>query len=117
MTGQGPQQGPPHSSPSNLGWPMATMVLGLLAAVTIIAVSGADVNGLIDVLKLILSAFAAAGGVGAWVNSTRAARNTNGDLEKRMEKSVHRGLASAIDAARRDRKGKAPAHAQRPSDA
>jgi hypothetical protein len=102
-------QRPQHSAPSNLGWPLVTMVLGLLAAVTVISVTGADVKGLTDVLGLILSASGAAGGIGAWVNSTRAARQTNGALDRRMDDSVRRGLAKALDDAQRGRK-KAPAH-------
>lgn len=104
----------PHGAPSNLGWPLVTMVLGLLAAVTVISVTGADVKGLTDVLGFILSAGGAAGGIGAWVNSTRAARQTNGALDKRMDDSVQRGLAKALDDAQRSRKKAPPTHAQRP---
>lgn len=105
-----PTPDPRNSSPSNLGWPLVTMVLGLLAAVTIISVSGAPIKDLTDVLSLILSASGAAGGIGAWVNSTRAARQTNGALDHRMAASVQTGLAKALDDAQRSRK-KAAAHA------
>lgn len=104
-----------HSAPSNLGWPLVTMVLGLLAAVTIISVSGAPIKDLTDVLSLVLSASGAAGGIGAWVNSTRAARQTNGALDKRMAASVETGLAAALDGAQRTHKKAAGAHAAAPA--
>lgn len=103
----------PQTSPSNLGWPLVILVLGLLAAVTVISVTGNDTKGLTDVLGLILSASGAAGGIGAWVNSTRAARQTNGALDQRMADSVQLGLAKALDDAQRSRK-KSPAHAPKP---
>lgn len=93
-----------HSSPSNLGWPLVILVLGLLAAVTVISVTGSDIKDLTEVLSLVLSAGGAAGGIGAWVNSTRAARQTNGALDQRMEGAVRRGVVKAVAEARRAKK-------------
>lgn len=105
-----------HSAPSNLGWPLVTMVLGLLAAVTIISVSGSPIKDLTDVLSLVLSASGAAGGIGAWVNSTRAARQTNGALDQRMNDAVRTGVALAVAEARRGQKKPPPAaHAKPPA--
>lgn len=103
-----------HTAPSNLGWPLVTLVLGLLAAVTVISVTGSDIKDLTEVLSLVLSAGGAAGGIGAWVNSTRAARQTNGALDKRMTESVRRGVGAAIVEARRPKKP-TPAHAGKPT--
>lgn len=100
-----------HAATSNLGWPLVTMVLGLLTAITVISVLGADTKGLTDVLNVILSASGAAGGIGAWVNSTRAARQTNGALDRRMDESVRRGVTAAVADARRNSK----AHAKPPA--
>lgn len=102
-----------HNAPSNLGWPLVILVLGLLAAVTVISVTGSDIKDLTEVLSLVLSAGGAAGGIGAWVNSTRAARQTNGALDQRMDDAVRRGVVKAVAEARRAKK-QPPAHVKPP---
>ena len=94
----------PASQTSGLGWPLASLGGVLIAAITAITVTGHDASDLINVLSILLSSAGAAGGIGAWVNSTKAARQTNGVLDGRMDAAVQRGIAAYVaeqDSARR----------------
>jgi hypothetical protein len=87
------------SQSAALGWPIATLGLGLLASITVITVMGGDVDALNNVLGKLLAAVGAAGGLGAWVNSTRAAKQTNGVMDERIAAGVERGILLALERA------------------
>ena len=98
MTGQ---HEPSHrgAQSSGLGWPLTVLGIALLAAVVAITVTGNDVAGLNDTLTLVLSGVGAAGGVGAWVRSTQAARQTNGVMDERIADGVQEGITRALEQA------------------
>jgi len=87
------------SQSAALGWPITVLGLGLLAAITVITVTGGDVDALNNTLGKLLAAIGAAGGLGAWVNSTRAAKQTNGVMDERIAAGVERGILLALERA------------------
>lgn len=82
-----------------IDWPVTVLGLGVLAAVVTIVVTGHNVDDLVRGLVALFSATGALAGIGAYVRSTQAAKQTNGDLEDRMHQAVAKGITTALQQA------------------
>lgn len=81
---------------SGLQWPVVVLGLGLLAAIVLIIITGHNVDDFVRGIGALFSATGALAGIGAWVKSTQAAKQTNGVLDQRIEDGVHRGITRAL---------------------
>jgi len=79
-----------------LDWPVVVLGLGVLAALVLIIVTGHNVDDLVRALGALFSATGAIAGIGAYVKSSKAVRQTNGDLDARMKDAVHTGITTAL---------------------
>lgn len=77
---------------------LTIIVLGMISSLTVLSALGADTteirtmfNTLANVAQLVLTGLAATGGAYAAVNARKAADQTNGTLDARMQKAVERG--------------------------
>jgi hypothetical protein len=99
MTNDQGQHGQPSSLSSNLGWPIVVLGLGVVSAITVIVVTGHNVDDLVRGLGALFGATGTVAGIGAWIKSTQAAKQTNGALDDRMRDAVHTGIHTALQTA------------------
>lgn len=92
MTSDGPRT-------PGIDWPVTVLGLGMLAAVVVIVITGHNVDDLVRGLVALFSATGALAGIGAYVKSSQASKQTNGDLEDRMHKAVAKGITTALQQA------------------
>lgn len=110
MSGHGPDDAT-GSQTSGLGWPLVVLGVAVLGSIVAVTLTGHDPSALTNTIGVLLSTAGAAGGLGAWIKSTQAAKQTNGVLDERMRQAVTTGIAEALaDAAqaRQPPTGRAP---------
>lgn len=80
-------------------WPIVVMGLAVLASLVIIIVTGHNTQDLIKGITAILSTLGTVLGGLSYLKSSQAAKQTNGDLDDRMEAAVREGITRALQQA------------------
>lgn len=81
-------------------WPGTVLAVVLVGALCAIIVTGHNTDDLVRAIGALFSVAGTVVSTGAWVRSTQAAKQTNGDLDKRIEDGVQKGITLALQQAR-----------------
>lgn len=80
-------------------WPGALCASVLIAGLSLIVATGHNTDDLVRAVGALFAIASTAVSTGAWVRSTQAAKQTNGDLDARIEAGVQKGLTRALQQA------------------
>lgn len=102
-----------HGSPVNeLMWPLTILGLGLLGGLVVLILTGHSADDLVRAIAALGATASTLLSAGAYLRSTQAAnrsqqavKQTNGDLDARMEDAVHEGIKRALTVAQRQAAG------------
>jgi hypothetical protein len=90
-------------------WPAALCASVMIAGLSVIVATGHNTDDLVRAVGALFSIASTAVSTGAWVRSTQAAKQTNGDLDSRIATGVQQGITVALQQAQG-----APPRAARP---
>lgn len=82
-----------------LVWPAALVATTLIVGLVAIIVTGHNTDDLVRAVGALFSIAGTLVGTGAWLRATQAAKQTNGDLDDRINAGVQRGITLALQQA------------------
>lgn len=81
---------------NDLIWPAALVASTMIGALVVIIVTGHNTDDLVRAVGALFAIASTLVSTGAWVRSTQAAKQTNGDLDDRIKTGVQEGITLAL---------------------